>query len=206
MEEPKKLNIDLEFLDKKDSDPVHKKEEKKKDEHVKNKTKTNKVTNVRPWVRYWARYLDVSIFSFVFGVFAAIFGWAILEMTDIVLVLLILFLWIFVESILLSTWGITPGKWLLRITIKDKHRKKLTFSNALNRSFMVWFKGLGLGIPIISLFTLIFSYNRLTNRGITSWDEDGYFVVSHKKIGVARGTIATIAMVVFIYLTIISYT
>jgi len=196
MTKQNKLNIDLEFLDNKNSGPPPKKIE----ETQSNSLKTDTVAKVRPWVRYWARYLDVMIFSFIFGIFLAIFIPSILEKSNIVLTMLSLFAWIFVESMLLSSWGTTPGKWLLRISLKDVNGNKPTFSSALNRSFTVWFKGLGFGIPIVNLITLIISYNHLTQNGITSWDKDGHFTVAHKKIGIIRTIIAVIIFILSIFL------
>ena len=43
---------------------------------------------------------------------------------------------------------------------------------ALRREFLVWCRGLGLGVPIISLVTLIVAFKRLKRRGTTSRDEE----------------------------------
>lgn len=199
MSEPsKKLNIDLEFLDKKEPVRVAPKPEVK-EIPSEEKPKPSTTAKVHPWIRYWARYIDIVAFSLVFGVFLAIFIPSALESSDYLLTILILFVWIFAESALLSSWGTTPGKWLLRIKLAGPNGKP-EFSKALNRSFAVWLKGLGLGIPIISLFTLISSYNHLTKEGITSWDRDGNFTVSHEKIGVIRIIVAIIVSAIFLFL------
>jgi len=199
MEKRKKINIDLEFLNKESSSPIL----QKKEENQTREIKTNKISQVRPWVRYWARYLDIMIFSFVFGIFLAIFIPSVLEKSNIILTMLALFAWVFVESMFLSSWGSTPGKWLLRINLKDVNGNKPTFSAALNRSFTVWFKGLGFGIPIVTFVTLIISYNTLNNNGITSWDKDGHFTITHKKIGIIRAIIAVIIFMVSIFLIVL---
>jgi hypothetical protein len=92
--------------------------------------------------------------------------------------------WIVVESIFLSTWGTTWGKSLLKTQVRDNKGKKLTFYNALKRSFLVWFKGLGMGIPPIFIITLLVSYNELNKKGITSWDGAGNLIVTHKKMDI----------------------
>lgn len=194
MKEQKKLNINLGFLDKENSVVASKEKEKQPAKNI--KIDKDKVHQVRPWIRYWARYMDLMIFSIFFGIFLFIFFPSILEKSNVFLTVLILFVWIFVESILLSSWGSTPGKWLLKIDIKDNNDNKPTFSTALNRSFIVWFKGLGFGIPIVSIFTLVISYNQLTKNGITSWDRDVHFKITHKKIGVLRTVIAIIIFIV----------
>ncbi len=74
---------------------------------------------------------------------------------------------------------------------------------ALNRSFKVWWRGFGAGIPIITLFTLSNADRRLTEDSITSWDQEGGFVVAHEKIGVLRLVVAVICLVVFGILSIV---
>lgn len=195
MKKDEKLNFDLEFLDKKNS--IQTGETKK--ESIKNNSKTVNTVKVRPWVRYWARYLDIVIFSIVFSIFVVIFIPSVLDSSEIFLTILILFVWAFIESILLSNWGTTPGKWILKIQLKDKNGGKPEFAKALNRSFAVWFRGLGFGIPIVTLFTLIVAHNRLTKKGITSWDEEGHFTITHEKIGIVRTIVAVIIFVVVLF-------
>src|SRR3989338_3025636 len=152
------------------------------------------VYDVHPWIRYWARHIDLSIFMpvtvLIFYIFAprliilakgsAILGLAYLSLITSTLL----------EAILLSSWGTTPGKWLLKITVRGKEGKKLKFSSAMSRSFNVLLSGVGLSIPLVALFTTLFAYKRLSTKGITAWDQRGGFVVSHKKIGVTRKVIA----------------
>ncbi len=144
------------------------------------------VSQVRPWVRFWARYFDYIVFSLVVGVVFSVVAPSVLDAPEIFLNMLIIFIWVFVEASVLSTWGTTPGKWLLRTTLQDSAGNKLTFSRALNRSFSVWWRGIGIGFPIVSLITLIVAHVKLTKEGVTTWDRDGGFVVSHKKIGAIR--------------------
>lgn len=165
---------------------------------VKNGAEDVKITSVRPWVRYWARYLDLLIAAITLGLFLGIFMPSVLDSTsEIFLTIIIVLIWVFVEPILLSNWGTTPGKWLLRIQLKDEKGGKPEFTKALNRSFAVWFRGLGLGIPIISLFTLVAAYNRLTKQGVTSWDEGGEFSITHKRIGPFRIIVAILIFTAF---------
>jgi uncharacterized RDD family membrane protein YckC len=193
------LDIDLEFLDK--DEPVRVSPTQKpevKEVRAEKKPEASARATVHPWIRYWARYIDIVAFSLVFGIFLAIFMPSVLESSDIFLTILILFVWIFAESALLSSWGTTPGKWLLRVNLAG-HSGKPEFSAALNRSFAVWLKGLGLGIPIVSFFTLVSSYNHLTKEGIMSWDKDGHFTVTHGKIGIIRIIVAIVVSVIFLF-------
>jgi len=197
-EESKKLNIDLEFLDGKEQLRTPSKMPVE-ETNIENKPKVSITTKAHPWTRYWARYIDIIAFSLVFGIFLAIFKPSVLESSSAFLTILILFVWIFVESALLSTCGTTPGKWLLKINLSGRSGR-LDFSSALNRSFAVWLKGLGLGIPIVSLFTLVSSYNHLNREGVTTWDKDGCITVTHDKIGIIRAIVAVIISVIFLLL------
>src|SRR5262247_3675210 len=69
---------------------------------------------VRPWIRYWARMFDLTVFSlpvaFGLGVVAPnLFSGLV---ADQLFGISLLFVWVFVEALLLSLFGTTPGKWL----------------------------------------------------------------------------------------------
>lgn len=158
------------------------------------------VSQVRPWVRYLARMTDLWIFSIMVGIAIGIYFPSLLNVPSVVLTMGILFVWVFQESILLTNCGTTPGKWLFKITVRDSRGRKLSFSDALNRSFSVLLKGMGAGIPIISLISLLGSRSKLKRDGITTWDEEGGYIVTHEKIGVARAIITTVIIGVFLCL------
>ncbi len=158
------------------------------------------VSQVRPWVRYLARIVDIWVFSVLVGFTAGIYAPSILNVPDIVLTIGILFAWVFQESVLLANCGTTPGKWLFKINVRDSKGKKLSFSDALNRSFSVFFKGLGAGIPLISFFALLSSKSKLQRDGVTTWDEDGGYVVTHERIGTARAIAIAVIIVGFLSL------
>lgn len=139
----------------------------------------------RPWVRFWARMIDYSLFiiilSFIIGYFNIGVGF-LSSYTGMVAI----FLWVFVEAFLLATVGTTPGKWMLRVTVRDENHQKLSFAGALNRSFSVWWLGMGAGFPIISLVTMIVAAVKLNNTGMTSWDRRSELRVFHDKVGLTR--------------------
>ncbi|MCX6722861.1 MAG: RDD family protein [Candidatus Staskawiczbacteria bacterium] len=207
-EQEKKLNIDFEFLDEQKDvktvkqteaaiiEPVQKQEAAVRvtKEDVK---KVKGTSSTHPWLRYWARSLDVFIGGFGLGIILAFTYPSIADVPSMVLSMIVLFVWVFIEAALLSSWGTTPGKWLLRIKIKGP-KDKIDFSSALNRSFNVWYKGFGFGIPIVYLFTLISSYKHLTKEGITPWDQDGGFTLSFEKLGFFRMIIPIIVSIIIV--------
>jgi len=102
-----------------------------------------------------------------------------------------------VEAGFLALWGTTPGKWLMQVRVRQHNGKKLTYFGALGRALSVWMRGEGFHIPIVCLFTCLTAYNRLKEKEITSWDENGEFIVSHRRIGFFRALIATVILLLF---------
>jgi hypothetical protein len=158
-------------------------------------------SQVRPWVRYWARLIDLYLFSigcgFAIGLLAR--DWITSQADGFLLALVFIFVWCFVEPIFLSTWGTTPGKALLRVTVRKSDGSMLDYGLALSRSFDVWFRGYGLGIPLISFVTVLMAYEKLKKNGITSWDQSRDLRVSHEKIGVVRVILALLLFCAFAY-------
>jgi hypothetical protein len=158
---------------------------------------------VRPWVRYWARLMDFFLFALLLGVVLGIIYPPALEINDTLLGIIVLFVYAFVEPIILASWGTTPGKALLRVRLRQSNGIKLTFAKALNRSASVWVKGWGLGIPLVSIITLITAYNKLKKDGITTWDREGDFKVSHNEIGTIRAIITILFFISFVFLIVL---
>lgn len=156
---------------------------------------------VRPWVRYWARMLDICVLSFPIGLLLGIFAphFVTPKSNDALLGIVALFFYIFVEALLLSSFGTTPGKWLFKIQLAHTSGNPISYSQAMTRALKVWWRGLGIGFPIVGLITNVIAYERLKRYGITSWDREGDFVVAHEKIGIARILIAVVIFIVFFF-------
>ena len=118
------------------------------------------------------------------------------ERSDAIFSLAIPFLWIFVESLLLSTFGTTPGKSLFKVTLVLPTGSSPSLQQALSRSFKVWVRGLGLGLPFVNVVTLVFAHHRLKKNSQTSWDLEGGFTITHSRIGLFRILIAVVFFVV----------
>lgn len=146
-----------------------------------------------PWRRYFARMTDVMIFGMALGLAIGVAETDISAVSDVVLGLIVAFVWVFVEAVLLATWGTTPGKWMLSTTLRTTAGDKLGFPAALGRSLTVWIKGIGLGVPIVTLFTGVQAYKRLTEDGETSWDREGGFRVGHTPL--TAGGLGALALV-----------
>jgi hypothetical protein len=143
------------------------------------------ISQVRPWVRWLARWFDLFV-VWSLADLALVFSGVAPIVPHYVMGLGGPFLWVFVEALLLSTCGTTPGKWVYSTWIADAAGNRPSFSNGLSRAFSVWFMGLGFGLPIVILITQIVSYVKLKNLGITSWDREGHFAVIHERLSPAR--------------------
>lgn len=168
--------------------------------------------NIRPWVRFWARVLDYliwgAIISFCIYGNPFIFWYHIMSFnfssiyTCIFLIFSLMSL-VPIEAFLLSTWGYTPGKWLLMVTIRDNNGNKLSYRKALKRAVAVFIFGIGLGIPIITIIALFMAHYKLTKDSTTLWDESGKYAVTHDRIGPIRVIILVIILLAFMQLPLI---
>jgi len=155
---------------------------------------------IRPWVRFWARMLDFYLFAFLVNIAIAYTLPILWEVPDALFGLVLIFAYVFVEPAMLAGCGTTPGKALLRIRVRKKDGTRLSYSDGLQRSLAVWFRGQGIGIPIIAFYTLFHAYERLKKEGTTSWDKDGQFMVSHQTIGGLRITASVLIFLGFFVL------
>ena len=160
---------------------------------------------VRPWVRYWARMFDIYLAAIVGGLLIGMLNpYAFSEPgSDQLFGLALVFAWVFIESLFLSMFGTTPGKWLFKVRLIPPSGEKPDYSTALSRSFKVWWRGLGIGFPLASLITLIVAHGKLTKNGITSWDRDDGFSVMHERIGPLRIMVAVGFFVIFLLFVIV---
>src|SRR5262249_42232269 len=130
---------------------------------------------LHPWRRYFARTIDICIFAIIASVLPALFP----EMEGdkplrafVLNFFISLVIYIVLEAVCLNVFGTTVGKSLYGIRVTTKTGERLRFFTALERSFLVWMRGLGLGIPLVSLITLIHAHTSLSENGQSSWDRD----------------------------------
>lgn len=127
-----------------------------------------------PWRRYFARSLDLLFYSIIWYVFLAlVMGVNITarsageNILDNIVALLVMLL---VEPVLLALFGTTPGKWILGLRVTDNEGERLTFGEALVRTWKVCLHGMGLGIPIWSIVRLWRSYKICVEEETQEWE------------------------------------
>lgn len=180
-----------------------------KESGAKNKTEISakepipSVSQTRPWVRFWARAFDYWLFGALVSPFLMMYYSSMpgVNTKTANFALINVFLWNFIEAFLISNFGATPGKWLLKVELRKSSGLKPTYSEALQRAFSVWWRGVAIGMPFINWFTLKRAYDLLKKNGRTSWDSDYGFSVSHKDIGVLRKLVVVLFFVSMIYLS-----
>ena len=137
-----------------------------------------------PWRRYFARTLDFAIYSTLWNVALAMNVNTIQESTAVgnlledILILLIMLL---VEPVLLCLFGTTPGKWILGIRVTDNEGRRLTYSEARARTRSVLLRGVGLWLPIYSLYRLWKSYKADSDGETLDWEYHSEIILKDER-------------------------
>ena len=136
--------------------------------------KQRDVAEPHPWRRYFARGIDLSLVglpvSFVQYVLLHRNYTTVSRWEDIVCALIGWGLLLLLEPLLLARFGTTAGKWCMGITVTRPDGERLSYSEALNRTALVWFYGAGLGISIVELVCNYRSYRRYMNGEELAWE------------------------------------
>ena len=168
------------------------------------------------WIRYFARVIDIFlgtvIVLFILGVmfitgsliFKGTSTYYLEQATDLtfrIIEMIGMVIYFFIEAAIISKYGTTPAKKLFGISLSNENGEKLDYKTALGRGFTLWFRGLGLGLPIISFITLAITYSNYTQDGQTTWDKNFNTVVSYKIISPIRFIVGiTIFISIFVLL------
>lgn len=108
-----------------------------------------------PWRRFFARSLDLIVYSTLWAIFLSfvmniniVSRNAAENFFDSIIAILLM---IFIEPLMLMLFGTTVGKWTLGLGVTDNDDRHLSYSQALFRTWTVFWRGMGLGIPIYNL-------------------------------------------------------
>lgn len=151
----------------------------------------------KPWHRWLARILDVNLLGFLGGVaYGLLLPTSAEEANDIVYAFISAALLVPYDGLCAALGWRTYGKWLLNIHVRTAAGAPLTGIAAATRAGWVALKGLGLGIPIVSLVTMNVQYRALMKQGQTSYDRDEGFLISHGPVSVARWFAIVLSVVI----------
>jgi hypothetical protein len=140
-----------------------------------------------PWARFLARFVDYGLFFAALIVFQrethiSLFADSFIPFEYC--------FWIPLESLCLWAFRKTPGKWLLSIDVKQIGFRRPELWSSCKRSFLVWFRGIGMGITVLNILCLLIAYYRLRAFAMTSWDKEESFQITHRKVGRFRCALA----------------
>jgi len=144
--------------------------------------------NANRWSRFFARTFDVwwetllvaFVSSYLLSRYSASFvEWIHRPGTSQIFGIFCLPGALVFDALMYRLVGNTPGKALLGIKVNTSEGKSLNLAQYLVRNFSMWARGLGLGIPIVNLFTMVVQSRRLGDGRQASYDESpGYSVRS----------------------------
>lgn len=127
-----------------------------------------------PWRRLLARSFDSSLYTIILTLITVfVLRWntgtgVLINWFEIALAGLLM---LFIEPLLLSTIGTTPGKWIFGLVVRNKYGNKMAYSDALERTFLVIKHGMGFFIPVYNLFRNYRSYQDCMAGDELIWDE-----------------------------------
>ena len=145
-----------------------------------------------PWRRYFARMLDIGIYqmlllALVFRVVSPNYilrvrgsGWSILEYVVNLLILLLL------EPLLITLFQTTPGKWMLGLKVTNLHGGRLSYVDAVERTWKVFWRGMGGNIPIYNLVRNYKSYEGYLAGETLDWEVNSSLEVQEESGWSAR--------------------
>ncbi|MGI6525377.1 MAG: RDD family protein [Bdellovibrionota bacterium] len=140
--------------------------------------------------RYFARCLDyticeylIKIIFFALNPIAAKEFFTYIEKSELSFVVLffIYAITLFLNAALIGYTGTTIGKWLFGIRVVDSTGSPISYKRALHREFLVWLRGVGLGIFPIIFGTLLYQSHQFEKNNSTSWDRDLKLSVVYRK-------------------------
>lgn len=99
--------------------------------------------------------------------------------------------------------GSSPGKWLFGVRVTRRDGRPIGVLACLRRELHVWAAGMAFALPLFSLGTMAFSYQRLKDRGVARWDEGEDWVVTHRPGGVVQALLAGVGVLILVAVTVL---
>ena len=172
------------------------------------------VSSLHPWRRYFARMFDLYFFQLSFFLFLGVAFPKVFEGSDKGSDLLYSIFgaaaYAIFEGFCLNVFGTSLGKRLYGIKLSRTEEDGLSLPVSFKRSFAVWVRGLGFGIPIVTLFTLNAAYQTLKREKQTSWDRDFQCITAHSELSALRWisivAVWLLVLVVYVFLNALAKT
>lgn len=171
---------------------------------------------VAPWRRWAARTIDMvfnglvmaagtGVVLFSLAPFEANVFFSFLETPAGLILNLTLssLLGCFLTGLVIGSTGSSIGKFLFGIRVTDQNGSPIGASAGLSRDLEIWVKGLGVGIPIVALFTQVHAYKNLKKTGTSSWDQ-GKYKVTYRANGTRQYILSSLGVSLLVILLAIS--
>lgn len=145
----------------------------------------SEVPKVRsPWRRFFARNLDLIVYSLLWVSFMSVVmnvnvttrGQNLLTS---IMGILLMFL---IEPVMLTCFGTTLGKWIFGLSVTDNDYRRLSYPDALARTWTVAWHGMGLNIPIYGLVRQWNSYIACDKGEALEWEDESLITLQDKKL------------------------
>ncbi|WP_158515695.1 RDD family protein [Pararhizobium polonicum] len=157
-----------------------------------------------PWERLWARLLDVYIFTLVLGGAAAVladlympsFLVGFFNLPGVLLDIIFLPFAGLAAAAIMRITGTTIGKAIVGIKVRRLSGPN-TLPFLLKREFKVWIFGLGIGLPLINLITMINQHRHISKTGSAGYDQGVAQVTSRGSL--ARCSVAALAFAAILF-------
>lgn len=125
-----------------------------------------------PWTRLFAQWFDVYLLFTLLSVLVALTGYRLeRDGTRFLAQLLILPVGLMIQAALLSTIGTTPGKAMLGLRVRRWDGALADLRTLIRRQGLLLLKGMGFGLPLITLVTSYLAKKKLDRARLTVWDE-----------------------------------
>ncbi|NEX92662.1 RDD family protein [Caulobacter sp. 17J65-9] len=168
-----------------------------------------------PWRRYFARLLDNLLVGSVLWLSIGTIGYAVApdaaaevfglfsgpggKLLDAVATVALM---IPAHALMIGLTGSSPGKWIFGVRVL-RQGKAIGVPAAFARELSVWGRGMGLGVPLVSLFTLVSSYTHLTENGATPWDQGQRNAVVHRPEGGVQTALTLIGVAAVVVVAVL---
>jgi uncharacterized RDD family membrane protein YckC len=172
-------------------------------------------TSPHPWRRYFARMIDNALVGTVTWFVLGVLGYSLVPREMAQLQALIagpggVFLNILLtiaaalpgNALILGLTGVSVGKWIFGVKVVRPDGRPIGVAAAFGRELQVWVRGLAVGIPFVSLFTLVASYRSLEETRRAPWDRFGERLVVYRPAGLLSTALMTMVVIGWIVLMI----
>ena len=151
-----------------------------------------------PWRRFFARMIDLLLYDLTWMVILTSAGLCAAGNRGVTLLndFLALLTMLLLEPLLLQKTGTTLGKWLLGLSVRNLSGAKLRYSEGLDRTARLIWRGFGAGIPIYCWMRLYKSYGTEKKEEPLDWEEESEQTA--KPFGWQRGLAAILAAAVML--------